>query len=56
MGTPRRLVPPPHSQRCPECPTRPGCSEVAWHVYSIEDAVCEKCNGTGFVLVPKCPS
>ncbi len=56
MGTPRRLDPPPRSRRCPDCPTRPGCSEVAWHVYSIEDAVCETCDGTGFVPDLKDPS
>ena len=53
MGTPRRLSPPPQSVRCPHCPTRPGCSEVAWHIYGIEDAECEKCKGTGFVPDPK---
>ena len=53
MGTPRRLSPPPESVRCPECPTRAGCSEVALHVYGIEDAECERCKGTGFVLKPK---
>lgn len=55
MGTPRRLAPPPKSVRCPHCPTRPGCSEVAWHIYGIDDALCEKCDGTGFVPDPRIP-
>lgn len=43
--------PPPQKpgERCCWCPTRPGRSEVAWHVYGIDDAICEECNGTGFV-------
>jgi len=52
-GTPRKLSPPPHHARCPECPTRAGCSEVAWHIYGIEDAECERCKGTGFVPKPR---
>jgi hypothetical protein len=57
MSIPPLVKPPVQKpgERCWWCPTRPGFSEAARHIYGIDDAICEHCDGTGFVQKKETP-